>query len=220
MGRLLKFILQLFLTLFIVTLFTTAWVVFDGLNDLGQKSDAVLVTNSSSEEATLTEMEPRLEKAAKLYRNGDTSFVIIGGGASEGKWVDYLAQKGVPSSAILKLPTSAENTEQVATQTAALLKDNDLHSVMVITEYYHMTRAKLALNHEGVTSVEKDHVGELKKEDAEQIGREIIGIYDYVGRMYIIPTAEDLFSKAKTEGSKAASDAKKDVDNGLDKMSK
>jgi uncharacterized SAM-binding protein YcdF (DUF218 family) len=220
MGRLFKFILQLVLTLFVIAFFTTAWVVFDGLTDLGEKSDAVLVTMSSSEDATLEQMEPLLDKAAKIYREGDSSFVIIGGGASEGKWVDYLQQKGVPANAILKLPVSALNTEQVATAAGTLLKDNNLESVMIVTEYYHMTRAKLALNHEGINSIQKAHIGELKKEDAMAIAHEIVGLYDFVGRVYVLPTVENLFNKAKTDADKAATDAKTKVDGGLDKISK
>jgi uncharacterized SAM-binding protein YcdF (DUF218 family) len=222
MGRLLKFLLKVLLTLFIIAFFTTAWVIFDGVTDMGEKSDAVLVTSSSSEN-TAAEQHPLLDKASKIFRDGEVPFIIVGGGTSEAENIHYLEGRGVPSSAILKLPESATDTAQVATHAALLLKDNDLHSVMVVTEYYHMTRAKLALNHEGVISVQKAHVGDPKKEDALPVAREIIALYDYVGRMYIVPETEKLMGEAKKDTDKAKEDAQqagKKVDKGLDSMSK
>lgn len=222
MSRLLKFILKLLLALFIIAAFTTAWVIFDGVNDLGEKSDAALVTASSSDTKAAGLDHALLDKAAKLYRDGEFSFVILGGPQEE-ETVRYLEGKGVPSRSILKLPESATNTKQVAEQAALLLKDHDLHSVMVVTEYYHMTRTKLALNHEGVLSVQKAHVGEPRKEDALPIAREIIALYDYVGRMYVMPATEKLVSDAKSGADKVkteAQDAGKKVDKSLDSTSK
>jgi hypothetical protein len=103
------------------------------------------------------------------------------------------------------------------------MKAHDLNSVMVVTDYYHVTRTKMALMHDGVISIQKAHVGKLSEDDAWEIAREVVALYTYVGRVYVLPVVEKVTQEAKVGVDKAkvdADEAKKKVDKGFDSMSK
>ena len=103
------------------------------------------------------------------------------------------------------------------------MKSHRFQSVMVVTDYYHMTRTKLALLHEGITEIGKAHVGKLRKEDAWKIGREVVALYDYIGKIYLLPAAKKVKKEALVGVDKAKADAEKTkekVDKSLDSMAK
>jgi len=106
---------------------------------------------------------------------------------------------------------------------AALLKEHDFNSVMIVTDYYHMTRTKLAFIHEGVTSLQKAHIGVLQQSDAEAIGRDVLALFGYVTQVYVLPELEKIKKEAVVGADKAKADvegAKKKVDKSLDTMPK
>jgi len=133
----------------------------------------------------------------------------------------YLTEKGVPANVILV--DEAATTPEAVRKAAEIMKVHDATSVMIVTEYYHVTRTKLAFLHEGVVSLQKAHVGTLDKGDAEAIGREVFALYDYVARAYVLPELEKIKDEAKVGIDKAKVDAeaaKKKVEKDLDGAAK
>jgi len=224
MRRLFNAIFQLLTAALVIFLFTAVWIVYDGLNDLGEKADVALVSGHS--EAAQGASEPRLDLAVKLYHAGEFPSLIVTaatGSNHEGSagMGAYLESHSVPSDAIIEV--HRETTQGSAREVAAIMKLHQFQSVMVITDYYRMTRMKLALNHEGITEIQKAHVGTLRKEDAWNIGREVVALYEYIGRTYLLPAAEKVKKEAQVEMDKAKTDAeqtKDKVDKSLDSMAK
>jgi uncharacterized SAM-binding protein YcdF (DUF218 family) len=217
MRRLFKIIFQLVAVAFLCFVGTAAWIVFSGLSDSGEKADVALVTDLRG-----------ADRAIKLYKEGAFPFIIVCGSTGQGSENEvaavgkYLESNGVPASAIIE-DRRDENTLEAARHVAAIMKTRQFESVMIVADYYRITRAQLALDHEGVAEIDKAHVGKLQKEDALKIGREVVALYAFIGKVYLLPAAEKAKDEAKVGMDKASSDAEKakdSVDKSLDGLAK
>jgi uncharacterized SAM-binding protein YcdF (DUF218 family) len=227
MRRLFNLIFQLLAVALVVFLLTAVWIVFDGLSDWGEKADVALVTGHT--EVVQGTSDPLLDRVVQLYKDGEFPDVIIIGT----KWVEigsenavtmakYLEAHGIPSSAIID-DSVVDTVPETASRVAATMKEHGFQSVMVVADYYRITRIKLALTHEGILELEKAHVGKLQKEDALKIGREEVALYEYIGKVYLLPAAEKVKKEAQVGMSKASIDgekAKEKMDKSLDNLAK
>jgi vancomycin permeability regulator SanA len=219
-------ILQLVGAVLVILFFTALWIVFDGLTDLGEKADVALVL--ARPEMSQGATDPLLDRAVQIYTDGEFPLMIVsaanatGGPEATTGIVKYLESHGVPASAIIEdhgqgdLPGTALNVVEI-------MKSRRFHSVMVVSDYYYVTRMKLMLYHDGVTEIEKAHVGKLQKADATMIGSEMVAIYQYIYRIYLLPAAEKIKEEAQVGLGKAKDDAtkaKEKMDKGLDGLSK
>jgi uncharacterized SAM-binding protein YcdF (DUF218 family) len=238
MRRLFKLIFQLVAAALVIFLFTAVWIVFDGLTDQGGKADVALVTGHA-ELAEGKAEQARLDRVIALYKDQEFPFIVVSGATGRStiaingntgiftddrpaKMAKYLESQGIPSSAIIE-DQRGKNTQETAKNMAQIMKSHQFQSVMVVTDYYHVTRMKLALNHEGIAEIRKAHVGRLRKEDALKIGREVVALYVYVGKTYLLPAAEKVKKEAQVGVDKAKGDAEKakeKVDKSIDNMAK
>jgi uncharacterized SAM-binding protein YcdF (DUF218 family) len=242
MRKLFNVIFQLVAAALVIFLFTAVWIVFDGLTDLGQKADVALVTDMNG-----------LDRAIKLYNEDEFPFIIVSGSmvrlttvvndgtlrltgsSTDDEAADmakYLESHGVPSSAIIEdhlgenTVETADNVAEIMKTTrdvAEIVKSHRFQSVMVVTDYYCVTLTKLALHHEGVPEIQKAHVGKLRKADAWKIGREVVALYAYIGKFYLLPEVEKLKKEALAGLDRVKADAEKareKVDKSLDSLSK
>ena len=190
--RIFSLIFKLIVAAIVVFLLTAVWIVFDGLNDSRTKADVALVTGHA-ESSRVDTSQPRLDRVMKLYHDGEFPFIIVS--ASPGApdqstaMAGYLERRGIPANVILE-SRQGENTQDTARDVAGIMKSRRFQSVMIVADYYHITRTRLALNHEGITEIQKAHVGTLRKEDALKIGREVVALFAYVGKVYLLPAAE------------------------------
>ena len=99
----------------------------------------------------------RLDHAYTLYQRGLAPVVITTGGAggdprySEGQvGRDYLASRGI-SDANLIAETQGGDTEQSAERVAVILRANDMESCLLVSDAYHMFRAKQMMSAQGIT---------------------------------------------------------------------
>jgi hypothetical protein len=227
MRRLLNLIFQLLAAAIVIFLGTAVWIVLDGLTDVGEKADVALVTDHAWHAPGGP--DGQLDRVVQLYRDGEFPWVIVVGstGLEPGyenalTMAKYLEDHGLPSSAII-VDNHGETTQETARLVATIMKSHGFQSVMIVSDYYHITRTKLALRHEGVADVEKAHVGKLRKGDALKIGREVVTLYDYLGKVYFLPAAEQVKKEAQVGMDKASADAEKatqKVSKSLDNLAK
>jgi uncharacterized SAM-binding protein YcdF (DUF218 family) len=209
-----------------IFLSTAAWIVFDGLTDFGEKADVALVLGQAGPDQ-LTSERPSLDRVIELYQAGDFSSIIVSGPApgldeAPGGMESYLARHGIPSSVLIKLETGG-TARAMARRVAAIMKARQFESVIIVSDYYRMTLTKLALSHEGTLEVGKAHVGKLQTGDALKIGRQVVALYEYLGKYYFLPEAEKVRKEAQAGMDKASVDAenaKKKVDKSIDNLSK
>jgi uncharacterized SAM-binding protein YcdF (DUF218 family) len=134
----------------------------------------------------------------------------------------YLEQHGVPSSAILE-DAGDRKPREMARDVAEIMKSHQLTSLMLVDDYYRMSRLKLMLLHVGVNDIRKAHLGSLSAQDAVPIACEVLALYEYVGRTYLMPAAKKIKEEAVTASDKAKSEAeraKDSVNRGLDALPK
>ena len=223
MRRLFKLIFQLLGVVLVFVFLTVVWILFDGLTDLGDKAEVALVLGTPETQEAGSN-RPLLDRVVKLFKDGDFPLIILSGSKEKREleaMTKYLTEKGIPISAISI--DEAATTPEAVRIAAEIMKAENATSVMIVTEYYRITRAKLAFLHEGVASIQKAHVGTLHKGDAAALGGEVLALYDYVARAYVLPELEKIKDEAMVGVDKAKVDAeaaKKKVDKGLDGMSK
>jgi vancomycin permeability regulator SanA len=230
MRRLLIFLFQLLFLAVIIFLLTAAWMVLDGLSDQGGKADVALVLGrvETSGKGPGAEVQPRLDRVVQLYNEGRFPAIIVVGSTQRGNndepeaMATYLEAQGIPSSAIFE-DQRGGTMQEAARDVAGIMKSHQFVSLMLITDYYRVTRTKMVLGHEGIDGIQKAHVGKLQKEDAMKIAHEVVALYDYLGRNYLLPMAEKVKEEAKVGADKAkvdAQNAKETVDKKLDSLPK
>lgn len=110
-----------------------------------QKADAIIAVSGGDTAA-------RTHEAIRLYEQGWADTLIFSGaaqdktGPSNASAMRTIALRaGVPDTAILT-EESSETTRQNAVQTKKLLKENNVHTLILVTSAYHQRRASLEFN--------------------------------------------------------------------------
>ena len=205
-------LLTQFLVLAALALVLTAvWIVYDGLNDSGEKADCAVVLGAAmkADGQPSPVLKERLDKAIEVYRAGRVPIIFVSGadhvegdGYSESPGMArYLTAHGVPGLAILE-DHGGVNTDATAHDVAAAMRERNYKSVMIVTSYYHITRTKLAFRREGVHDLAQVHAGVVSKEDAYSIGREVIDLYYHLFKFYLGPAAQKAVVALTNEAQK------------------
>jgi uncharacterized SAM-binding protein YcdF (DUF218 family) len=131
-------------------LFATAFQVMrEGTLDEARPVDAIVVFGAAEYVGRPSPVyRARLDHAHELFERGLAPLIITTGGAgkdpkfSEGQvGRDYLSRLGVPDVNLIA-ETQADDTEQSAQRVAVILEANELKSVLLVSDAYHLYRAK------------------------------------------------------------------------------
>ena len=172
-----------FLWFIIHTLVITA----DGLKDELEVSDAAVVLGNKVElnGKPSKRLQGRLDKATELYENNYFKYIIVSGGIGKEGFdeaavmKEYLAEKGIPDDKIL-LDSNGYNSYMTAKNTKAIMDDMGFNSTMIITQFYHISRTKLAFDKVGIENVYSAHASYLDLRDAYSVVREFFAYYKYL----------------------------------------
>lgn len=162
-------------------------ITADGLNDELEVSDAAVVLGNKVElnGKPSKRLQGRLDKAAELYEKNCFEYVIVSGGTGKEGFdeavvmKEYLAEKGIPDDKIL-LDSNGYNSYMTAKNTKAIMDDMEFDSVMIITQFYHISRTKLAFDKVGVENVYSAHAEYLDIRDIYSVVREFFAYYKYL----------------------------------------
>ena len=102
-------------------------------------------------------LRARLDHALELYRRGLASRILTTGGAGgdpifteSGVGRSYLLERGVPSEAVIVEP-EGESTMHSTTAAAEIMQRMNLRSCILVSDGYHIFRAKRMLETRGLT---------------------------------------------------------------------
>ena len=84
----------------------------------------------------------------------------------------------MPREAII-LDEYGNTTQATALNSAAIMKQRGLASAVVVTQYFHITRSRLALRRAGVAMVSTAHARYFEMRDLYSIAREAIALPIY-----------------------------------------
>ena len=129
----------------------------------------------------------RLEAALALYRRGGCRTIMVSGGVEEdgrdeaAGMKQWLLAHGVPGEAIVEDP-HGDNTRASARNARAWLDAHGQRSVVVVSQYFHLPRARLAVRQEGLVDAGGTYTRRLFLRDVYSSMREVLGYVAYGAR--------------------------------------
>ncbi len=157
-----------------------ATLVFDGVTDSAQESDVLVVLGNE----VLSSGEPsdrlaaRLDKAIELYDKSLAPTIIVSGGFGVSGFdeaevmANYLLANNVPADSIIR-DNEGITTGATATNVAAIMEQRNWDSAIVVSQYYHISRSRLAHRRAGIDSVTTAHASYIEARDAYSLLREV-----------------------------------------------
>ena len=192
--RLLRLALLAFSIVALALLAAAVALVWDGLHDRIQKADVALVLGNKVEldGKPSARLKTRLDRALEIFKDGKATAIIVSGATGKEGFdeaqvmADYLSARGVPPGKIIA-DSHGVTTEVSAINTAAILRSHGWSSALVVSQYFHIPRAKLALERAGVSEVYSAHAHIFELRDLYSIPREMAGYVSYSLRKFDPP---------------------------------
>ena len=162
-------------------------IISDGLVDEAQKTEvAVIFGNTVNVDGSLSpRLKKRLNKGIELFNSQKVSKLFVSGGlGKEGhyegtKMSEYLISKKIPEHVIF-VDNRGSNTRSTALNFKQLFTQTK--SVTLVSQYHHVSRAKLAFRQVGVESVLGVHCDYFELRDFYSCFREFFAYYIYLIR--------------------------------------
>ncbi|MDB6174376.1 MAG: hypothetical protein JWL59_3687 [Chthoniobacteraceae bacterium] len=184
--RLWKYLLRTILFSSAFILLAACALIWDGLHDeIGTADLGVVLGNTVNIDGSPSpRLAARLDRTLELYRQGAFPLVLVSGalgkeGHDEASVMrDYLTSRGIPSTQVI-VDSDGRTTFATAKNTKALMKLRRLRSVLVVSQYFHMSRAKLAMRRFGISTVYSAHARHFEARDLYSIIRELVGYLSY-----------------------------------------
>lgn len=182
-----RYIFYLFGVLIIWFLAHILIITIDGFRDEVEVSDVGVVLGNKVElnGKPSKRLQGRLDKAVELYEKGYFNYIIVSGGTGKEGFdeavvmKEYLTKVGIPEDKIL-IDSNGYNSYMTAKNTKEIMDEMDFESVTIITQFYHISRTKLAFNKVGVENVYSAHANYLEIRDIYSIVREFFAFYKYL----------------------------------------
>ena len=164
-------------------------IVVDGLSDDIQAADVAIVPGNTVEKdgRPSARLGARLDQTVALYRRGLFPAVIVSGGVGVEGFDEaevmkrYLVEHGVPEGSV-HVDGGGATTHLTARNASRMMRANGWRSAMVVTQYFHVPRMRLAMQRSGVTPVFSSHARYFELRDVYSIAREVVGYGSYLLR--------------------------------------
>lgn len=165
-------------------------LLYVGLFSEVKKSDAILILGNTVETSGIPSMrlKGRLDKGIELYQNNLAPIIIVSGGYGiEGfneaiVMKNYLVEHGVKTDNII-VDENGNTTYLTTRNLVPIAKEKNIKSIIVVSQYYHLLRAKRAVE---ITGIKEVYVSPgnspFEIRDFYSIPREIIAYYYYLLR--------------------------------------
>lgn len=162
-------------------------IILDGLNDEWKHADVAVVLGNKVEfnGQPSERLKARLDRTVELYEKGYFPMIIVSGGIGvegfdEAKVMKaYLVDQGIPDEQIFE-DNNGYNSYMTAQNASSIMKQLELDSAMIVTQYYHISRTKLAFRKMDVSDVYGAHARFFEARDIYSTIREFPAYYKYL----------------------------------------
>lgn len=187
MQRKIKTIIYTFVILFIfISVLTAGIIVAQGFSDNIHPSDVAIIFGSKVNPNGVPSgrLAARLSKGIELYQQKFFKHIIVSGGTGKEGFDEatvmklYLIAHQIPAAAII-IDSHGNNTEATAKNTHLIMQQMGFKSALIITQYFHITRARLSFKHNEISPTYNAHANYFEWRDLYSIPREVIAFYDY-----------------------------------------
>ena len=166
-------------------------IAWSGLTDHLHTADVGIVLASKVElnGQPKPTLEARLDRTLELYRDGMFPQVIVSGGIDRNGWDEaavmkrYLVERGVPEG-MIHADNKGVNTYFTAKNAALFMSGHGMKSALVVTQYFHVPRSRLALERFDVSPVYSAHAHYFSFRDLWWVPRDVAGYCYYSLRGY------------------------------------
>ena len=174
------------LLLFAIYLAGAACILYDGLNDAVFDADLIIVPGNKVElnGNPSPRLKARLDKAAELFKQNRARFIFVSGGIGKEGFDEsiimsnYLIQQHIPRINII-LDANGVDTLATARNASVFMKKQGLSSAIVVSQYFHISRTKLALRKMGVSKIGNAYANYLELRDTYSLMREVVAYASY-----------------------------------------
>ena len=136
------------------------FIAIYGLTASSSKADVAIVlgTKVDTTGQPSQRLQERLKVGFNLYQSGKTThFIVSGGIGKEGfdesrVMADYLINLGVDSTRIIR-DSLGITTYASAVNGKVIMKQRQWNSVIIVSQYFHLLRSKIAFQKMGITDV-------------------------------------------------------------------
>ncbi len=161
-------------------------IVWTGLKDQVVTADLAVVPGNTvnPDGKPHPRLQGRLDAALSLYKAGRCKWILVSGGiGSEGfdeakVMQEYLISKGVPAGAIFA-DNHGINTFETARFAANLIRERKFGPPILVSQYFHIARFRLAMRKFGVQTAGNVHAQYFEVKDVYSIVRETTGYIKY-----------------------------------------
>ncbi len=151
-------------------LYTSAQIIREADVDEPHVADAIVVFGAAEYVGHPSPVyRARLDHSYDLFERGLAPVIITTGGAgkdprySEGQvGRDYLEARGVPDVNLIA-ETQGDNTDESTQRVAVIMRTNGMHSALLVSDAYHLYRAKKMMAREGVQVYVSPRPGSIPK---------------------------------------------------------
>jgi vancomycin permeability regulator SanA len=171
------------------TLLAMLAIGVDGLRDHVVDADLAIVPgNTVAADGTPSErLRGRLDAAAVLYRTGRCKAILVSGGIDHAGFDEakvmkaYLLTQGVREPD-LYLDNKGINTYETARFAAALIRAKGMNKPLLVSQFFHISRMRLALHKQGIEAGGHVHSRSFELRDAYSTLREVFAYLDYLAK--------------------------------------
>jgi uncharacterized SAM-binding protein YcdF (DUF218 family) len=143
----------------VVFAMAAVFIVRQGNRDEAQPADAIVVFGAAEYAGRPSPVyRARLDHAYDLFQRGLAPLVITTGGAGAdptftegGVGRDYLSRRGIPDRSLIA-ETQSEDTAESSERVSAILRANGMHSVVAVSDAYHVFRIKRLMSRRGIVA--------------------------------------------------------------------
>lgn len=159
-------------------------IICDGLSDSGTQADlAVVPGNKVNEDGTLSgRLRARLECSLDLYRKHRVKKILVSGGLGKEGFYEgdamkaFLVAEGVPE-ALVVVDNAGNTTEATVKNTLKMNQKMHFNNIIVVSQYFHVTRTKKLFREYGFTAVSSDSPLYFEWRDLYSLLREFPAYY-------------------------------------------
>jgi len=180
----------LFLAVLLLLLSLIAAIYWQARSDQARPVDAIVVLGAAQYDGRPSPvLRARLDTTLEAWKQGLAGVIIVTGGKQEGDRFteaeasrDYLVANGVPESAIL-LENGGHSTEESLDGVAAIMRDQQLHSALFVSDGFHLFRAKYIADSLGIDgfglAAADSPIAENSLDEFFYVLREAAAVVDY-----------------------------------------
>jgi vancomycin permeability regulator SanA len=160
------------------------YISIDGINDENKTADlAVILGTTVHVDGTLSKrLEERLSCGIQLYENQRIKKILVSGGLGKEGFYEgtemkkFLVQKGIPEEHIF-VDNHGNNTRLSVQNTMKLCEKEDFKSIIVVSQFFHLSRAKKLFKRAGFDNVSSVSPSYFEFRDCYSLFREFFAYY-------------------------------------------